>query len=198
MPDHVGLQNQNILEMYSRKMLHAIEVLSIEEAEDTAKMLLSFITNLKNIRGFEIYDTFMSAGHMFLMQTEYRNRKEELENFYRRCEQCGTITQLFSVLTALHNSVLQNIQEERANDALRPMRLAKQYIQNHYKEQISLEEVSDEVGLSPGYFSTLFKKEEGVGFAKYLINVRIEQAKIMLRDSNRSVADFANKWDIMI
>ncbi|MDD2980979.1 MAG: helix-turn-helix domain-containing protein [Hespellia sp.] len=193
MPDHIGMQDQKILERYSRKMLHAIELLSVEEGEEAVTALRSVVLDLKNIRGFEIYDLVMSAGGLFLTQTEYKQRKEELENFYRQCEQCGHTEQLFSYLSALQNRVIQTIREERENEALRPIRLAKQYIQNHYKEQISLEEVSAAVGLSAGYFSTLFKKEEGEGFAKYLINVRVEQAKILLRESNSSIADICRQ-----
>ena len=69
------------------------------------------------------------------------------------------------------------------------IRKAKQYIQEHYSEPITQEEVSSAVGLSPAYFSVLFKKTEGEGFARYLINVRMEQAKILLRESNSPVSE---------
>ena len=78
-------------------------------------------------------------------------------------------------------------------DSVRPVRLAKQYIHNHYQEQITLEEVSDYVGLTPAYFSVMFKKETEIGFAKYLINERIEGAKDLLRESTLSVADICRK-----
>lgn len=81
----------------------------------------------------------------------------------------------------------------REEDSVRPVRLAKQYIHNHYQEQITLEEVSDYVGLTPAYFSVMFKKETEIGFAKYLINERIEGAKDLLRESTLSVADICRK-----
>ena len=49
------------------------------------------------------------------------------------------------------------------------------------------------VGLSPAYFSVQFKKAEGEGFAKYLINVRMEQAKILLRETNYSVSEICRR-----
>ena len=81
----------------------------------------------------------------------------------------------------------------REEDSVRPVRLAKQYIHNHYQEQITLEEVSDYVGLTPAYFSVMFKKETEIGFAKYLINERIEGAKDLLRESTLSVADIRSE-----
>ena len=79
------------------------------------------------------------------------------------------------------------------NDTIRPVRKAKEYIQNHFSDPLTLEEVSEMVGLSTAYFSALFKKTEGEGFAKYLINVRMEQAKLLLRESNLPVTEICRK-----
>ena len=87
---------------------------------------------------------------------------------------------------------MEEIIRQHENDTVRPTRQAKQYIQNHFSEQITMEEVSSEVGLSPAYFSALFKKTEGEGFAKYLINLRVEEAKRQLRESNVSVAEICH------
>ena len=49
------------------------------------------------------------------------------------------------------------------------------------------------MGLSPAYFSVLFKKEVQTGFAKYLAGVRMEQAKILLRETNLPVTQVCKK-----
>ncbi|MEA5144462.1 MAG: helix-turn-helix transcriptional regulator, partial [Candidatus Limiplasma sp.] len=56
-------------------------------------------------------------------------------------------------------------------------------------EPITLEEVSAAIGFSVNYFSTLFKKETGEGFAKYLTHVRMDEARALLRDTNQPVAE---------
>lgn len=100
---------------------------------------------------------------------------------------------LFAALREFQKKYIREIEEKRENDRVRPIRRAKEYIQNHYGEPITLEEVSSEVGLSPTYFSVLFKKTEGEGFARYLINVRMEQAKILLRETNLPVVEICKK-----
>lgn len=45
------------------------------------------------------------------------------------------------------------------------------------------------VGFTPSYFSALFKKETGEGFAKYLTRVRMERAKELLQRTNLPVAE---------
>ena len=57
---------------------------------------------------------------------------------------------------------------------------AKDYIAGHYSKDISLDDVSREVDISPYYFSKVFKEATGENFIEYLTNVRISKAKEML------------------
>ena len=64
---------------------------------------------------------------------------------------------------------------------------AKQYIQAHFREALRLEEVAAQVGLSPAYFSTLFKKTSGEAFCHYVQRLRIDEAKRLLNTTNETV-----------
>ncbi|SFR84532.1 helix-turn-helix domain-containing protein [Anaeromicropila populeti] len=64
---------------------------------------------------------------------------------------------------------------------------AKEYMEENYKKDISLDEVSRIVDISPYYFSKLFKEETGENFIEYLTNIRIEVAKKLLRNSDLSI-----------
>lgn len=68
---------------------------------------------------------------------------------------------------------------------------AKQYVQQHLAEEISLNDVARQVYLSPAYFSTLFKTETGCGFVKYLQKTRVEQAKKLLKNPGMRIRDIA-------
>ena len=58
---------------------------------------------------------------------------------------------------------------------------AKEYVKNHYDEEdLSLDRVCQELGVSNSYFSTIFKKEEGTSFIGYLTDYRMEKASRML------------------
>lgn len=52
----------------------------------------------------------------------------------------------------------------------------KQYIADHYQQDISLNQVADYVYLSPVYLSRFFKEKTGEKFTTYLIRFRMEQA----------------------
>ncbi len=65
------------------------------------------------------------------------------------------------------------------------------YINQHYKENISLEDVSKEINLSTSYFSAIFKEETGLSFTHYINNLRIDAAKKMLMDTDVSLLDIS-------
>lgn len=75
---------------------------------------------------------------------------------------------------------------------------ALEYMHLHYREKIGLTEVAEEVHLSSVYLSSLFAKEMGVGFSKYLLQLRIETAKKLLVNTNykvKAVAEQAGFFD---
>jgi len=56
----------------------------------------------------------------------------------------------------------------------------KQYIDRHYSQQLTLEEVADRFFLHPVYLSVMFKEKTGETFQDYLRRIRIERAKHLL------------------
>lgn len=188
-----GFDRESAMEQYLRGITHAVEALSAEEADKAVYALLEKIHQARDIRGHEIFEMVYSAADIFSARVQMPDRAEQMKHFRGQCAQCSSTEELFSCLEDFQDKYIKEILVQRENDAVRPIRKAKQYIQNHYSEPVTLEEVSSIVGLSSAYFSVLFKKTEGEGFARYLANVRLEQAKILLRESNIPVAEICRK-----
>ena len=69
---------------------------------------------------------------------------------------------------------------------------AKKYIEKNYADpDICLSSVANEVALSPNHFSTVFSQDCGITFIEYLTQVRIAQAKKLLKNSEKKSADIA-------
>ena len=64
---------------------------------------------------------------------------------------------------------------------------AKEYINDHYGENISLKDVAAHVALSPVYFSAFFKQHSNETFSNYLKNVRLKKALVLLKDTELSI-----------
>lgn len=69
---------------------------------------------------------------------------------------------------------------------------ACRYIKKHYNKDISLQEIADFVKLNPNYLSMLFKDVMGTTYIKYLTQIRIEMAKVMLKNGE-TVSEVSEK-----
>lgn len=68
---------------------------------------------------------------------------------------------------------------------------AKQYIQEHHTEDLSLGDVAHTVNTSTFYFCKVFKKSTGINFTDYVSRVRIEKAKNLALNPNLRVSEIA-------
>jgi len=71
------------------------------------------------------------------------------------------------------------------------IRKAMKYIENHYKEHISLTELADHVSLSLNYFSSLFKQTTGKTVLEYITCRRMLEAKRLLKYTQLNVSEIA-------
>ena len=78
------------------------------------------------------------------------------------------------------------IQDYRAEYACR-------YVLQNFMESINRDKMAEMVHLSPGYFSNLFRVEIGMSFSDYLIQVRIDNAKKLLRRFDLSVDEVSKE-----
>ncbi|QGQ94525.1 response regulator [Paenibacillus psychroresistens] len=79
------------------------------------------------------------------------------------------------------------------NDRLEPdtIQQIKQHIINHSNEDISLDAIGKKVGLSPFYISKMFKEQLGVNYIDFLTECRIEKAKKLMGDPEKSLKEIS-------
>ena len=68
---------------------------------------------------------------------------------------------------------------------------ARQYIQDHCGDPISLSEVARHAAISPFYLCKKFKEVTGLHFTDYVSRLRVERAKELLRDPNHRISEVA-------
>ncbi|MCR5670003.1 MAG: response regulator [Butyrivibrio sp.] len=73
------------------------------------------------------------------------------------------------------------------------VREAGEYIRNHYKEDISLQDVAGVLGYSDVYFCKLFKQNFGKNFISYLNEFRMNRAKELLADPMINIKDVSTE-----
>ena len=111
----------------------------------------------------------------------------------------------FNILDELHNVeemegylidiVMDCMQSEGAVDtnARNKIMLALQFIQENYNENIAINELAERYGMSPNYFSSVFKKELKQSTVNYITEFRIKKAREFLVETDKSVVEIAKK-----
>lgn len=71
------------------------------------------------------------------------------------------------------------------------VRMAKEFVDKHLLEDITLGKVAAEIHVSPGYLSRVFLKELGENFSDYVIRNKLDYAQKQLRETNKKVYEIA-------
>lgn len=116
-----------------------------------------------------LYRSDFTYGSGFSLQT-----REEIEKDWLRC---------FSQAAAI-------VKKYQMIDDRLVYRIGK-YVIVHVDERLSLQDVADGVFLNPSYISQVFKKVTGISFSGFMTEVKIDRAKVLLRDRKIRICDVA-------
>ena len=84
-----------------------------------------------------------------------------------------------------------NTQGHAAHNVSPQIQAAKDWMEEHFHENIQIEEVAAQVSLSRFYFSRRFREETGLSPHEYLLNLRLSYAKLQLSESDDSIEEIA-------
>ncbi|MDL2301507.1 response regulator [Lachnospiraceae bacterium OttesenSCG-928-D06] len=84
-------------------------------------------------------------------------------------------------------AVKESMEVSEKRDILR----AKEYIETHYKEELTLSVLAGEVHMNPYYFSSFFKKNVGENFKDYVNRIRISHAIPLLSSTDKKTYEIA-------
>ena len=125
----------------------------------------------------------------------------DLNDYYaQKIEYCKSMTDASKLCAEMLDDYVSRVQELKKNPSVSNLiRNACEYIKSHLTEDISIQELAKRTGYTEYYFSHKFKKELGCSVNEYILNEKIEQAKLLLAgttDSIQSISDnlaFSNR-----
>ncbi|MFC5449082.1 response regulator [Paenibacillus aestuarii] len=118
--------------------------------------------------------------------------EKEIIQIWEELEKYDTLCSLQKVLEKYLLRLSGTIQQQFPAIS-QVVREAEQYLQKHYRENLSLQLVASQVHVTPVWLSKLFKKEKQVTFVDYLTQLRMEKAKELLGDTTLRVYQIANE-----
>lgn len=87
----------------------------------------------------------------------------------------------------------EKIKNGKDEETLKRLKEITDYIEQHYKNTITLEEISSSFFLSREYFSRFFKKNMGVAFSRYVNQVRLMHIYYDICNSDEGIMKLAEK-----
>lgn len=146
--------------------------------QDYQIFLLEIITSILRVAKESGSESagFMGSGMSTLTEMNKFNNMGEAKQW------------IINVCTGLMDSIAS----ERQSSYKQLIDQAKEYIRSHYEESdISIGRVCQHLHISTGYFSSIFKKEMKMTFVSYLLQIRLEAAKELLRSTELKAFEIA-------
>ncbi len=113
--------------------------------------------------------------------------EEDSKKIFQKIMKAETESDVTLFLKELVHNALELVKEDKSDKTTVVMNKLITYINSHYNQNITLEQLSELCGLSTFYLSKVFKKHVNMNFSDYLAYVRIMVAKRLLKDSGMSM-----------
>jgi Response regulator containing CheY-like receiver domain and AraC-type DNA-binding domain len=176
-----------------KKLFDELEKGEIDNVYSTAKKFFHWMTesNAKNIMSIRLktLEFALYAEHIAYrkggMTYHFTSRQEYLPTIMNM-DDLDSLREWFleKIMGACQNIVGKR--EEKSNSIIE---MAEEYIKDNFHKDVSLDEVSKTVNISPYYFSKIFKEGTGKNFIEYLTNIRMERAKELLSTTEHSMKE---------
>lgn len=194
--------------------LDDIEIMSFGEIEKARTMLEKFLNNGAEDEIDEFVDVYINElpeenlksvlmrqyiimdAYIVMMsfcekiegiEGEMQAQSEELKNSMKTIQTLEEIKNYIRMLLKKIIGVRDTISGRRYSDIIE---IAKDQIRKTYmSDEISLNTIAAEVGMSPSYFSSIFSKEMGKTFVEYLTEIRMDRAKELLMCSSMKTSE---------
>jgi len=110
---------------------------------------------------------------------------------YRAILNSRTLDQLILITRQTGQEWVDFLTAAKWNQPSNPVNEAKQMLEAHYSEQLSLKSIAERIHMNAAYLGQLFKAAEGVTFNDYLLQLRMNKARELLAVTDMKVYEVA-------
>lgn len=101
------------------------------------------------------------------------------------------VTEMWDCLKKFVEKLVEVYQENNGKRKHWMIDQVLQYVEENYNTALSTRDIAGRFFMNTSYFSKFFHEQMGCTFSNYLINVRVEKAKMMLTQTNMKLYDIA-------
>lgn len=134
----------------------------------------------------------MKSIEIFLSVYNYFNESKVIKDLHKYFDYIINNNNTLDDIQIQLINMIRYIQSklEQAEDSMSPVIIKLlDYIEENYKCDLNLKEISDKLNINSIYLGQLFQREIGILFSDYLNNFRINKAKKLLLDTNLKASE---------
>ncbi len=184
---------QHEIALYLKKIYFYTKYIEPENIEYYSKKLFEYIREKRVARSLALELIAQIDFQISLaMSNSFRQPMETMIqiNYY---QQFDTLLRIEADFFEAISLSVKNFQKEVFKPVDEPVKKCILYLHQHFKEPISLQTCAEAIDLNYSYLSRVFKQQWGQSFSKYLSELRIDYAKLLLSTSSCSVNEVARQ-----
>lgn len=155
------------------------------------------VTESQNRSSVNIIFVWMEIINLLVRKAETirSSSMQEMDPRLLDIEIFSKFSNLNDIVDFLYSLILSFLKREDVTDFDCKGKISKviNYIEHHFHEELSVNEIAFMHSMSPNYFSTIFRKETGKTVINYITEKRIENACLLLKGTRASVVDIASR-----
>jgi two-component system response regulator YesN len=177
---------------YTETEKHLLEAIQLRktEAYDYFGMIMNWIRPLNDeAKRNQILELLVLSNHAMRLDSQSEIKSINYSSYlnqFMRLSGDTLIEFAFQSFIYITSYVKPQTSIDYSNNIVKATR---EYLENHYADDISLEDMAAQVNISPQYFSKLIKKTTGFNFIDWLSTLRVKKAKELLNNSNLTVKE---------
>lgn len=112
------------------------------------------------------------------------------DTYLEQIDNCKTSNEISDVNDRFYHDFVQRVHDIKQQPQIsHPIQTCIDYISMHVTEKLEVSMLSSLIGYSDCYLSRKFKSETGVNLKQYILNAKMEYAKVQLASTSHSISD---------
>jgi two-component system, response regulator YesN len=178
---------------FERRITNSIENLDFAAFKDNLQIVLEG-SERRSVLSF----SFAANQVLFLLGSlakKYDVETKDIQNTLWNCQQniwnLNSQHKVKEYLIQLAALIIEKVRLARFSNK-KLIDSIRHYLDQHYASEISLTTLSTLFHINSAHLSETFKNHVGQNFSDYLVNLRMEKAKVLLKDKQLKIIDVAN------
>lgn len=170
-------------------------ILAIEkgDARNCLKIITDIFNKYENIFEDEGLKSrlieVLAVAHRIAIENNLKDKSIEYSKYINQILSCKDTEEFKQLCIEKITNIASRIKDNKKHSISAVIDRANKVIDERFASELTLEDISKELCISPQYFSRLYKDEMGVNFIEQLTTVRIQNAKCLLKQGEHSIKE---------